>query len=803
MRCGNRRWSKFENVQELLNSLFGIEPPGPGQDTAWELNFPRAWPSWTLLAILVVAALYFFALYRREGTSTTPRIKLLLTVARWSLVALLLVMLAEVDLRIDRRGLPYLAVVVDDSASMSIADHYDDSKADSAAQALTQAAGLTSSSRLDLAKAVLLSRQGETLRKLAAEHRIRLYAASSSMRLIGEYSGVNELDQARRQILELSAERAESRLGQGLRDVLNDLSGVPPTAVIYLTDGITTDGDSLADAAIYSARKQVPVHAIGLGDPRPVRDLELRDLLVDDVVFVDDVVNFEAKLSARGIDGGRATVRLREKERDVVLATQQVDIPMDGQPATVRLQHRAREVGDVTYVMEVDPVDREFQTRNNALERQVSVREEKLRVLFVESYPRFEYRFIKHLLERDPSIDLHVLLLEADVEYAEMDRTAITHFPTSQEELRTFDVILFGDVNPFYLNENQMRHLNEFVLDKGGGLALLAGPRYMPIAYRDTPLETVIPIDFSGAQAGAPSQEPFRPVLTVEGRANPIFRLGQDDAESQTIWENLPGHYWLFEAPLRKPGALPLAVHPTRTGDQGPLPAILVQQVGAGKALMLNFDSTWRWRQRVGDLYFSRFWVQTIRYLSRSRLVGQTRQAELTADRREYQRGQPVELRVRLLDESLTAEAGDSITVLVERDGGDEKRVALRKAVGGTGLYEGILSGAGEGKFRAWMVTPSVKGAPPSAAFEVVAPPGEFRRVEMDEPALRQVAERTGGKYYTFLTADDLASQIPAGRKIPLDTDPPIPLWNSWTILSLFMAVIMFEWVLRKQRRML
>jgi hypothetical protein len=540
-----------------------------------------------------------------------------------------------------------------------------------------------------------------------------------------------------------------------------------------------------------------------VGDPRPVRDLELRDLQVEDVVFVDDVVNFEAKLSARGIEGGQATVRLRDRDRDTILSSQQVDVPAGGQPATIRLQHRPREVGDVTFVIDVEPIEHEFQTRNNSLERQVSVREEKLRVLFVESYPRFEYRFIKHLLERDPSIELHVLLLESDLEYAEMDRAAITHFPTSKEELRTYDVILFGDVNPFYLNENQLRNLSDFVLDKGGGLALLAGPRYMPIAYRDTPLETVIPIDFDGAQPGRPSREPFQPVLTVEGRANPIFRLGQYDEDSQKIWESLPGHYWLFEAPQRKPGALPLAVHPSRSGDQGPLPVILVQQVGAGKSLMLAIDSTWRWRDRVGDLYFSRFWVQTIRYLSRSRLVGQTRQAELTADRREYQRGQQVELRVRLMDESLSAEAGESITVIVQRENKDERRVTLRKTSAGTGLFEGVLDGAQEGSYRAWMVTPAVTGTPPSASFDVIAPPGEFRRIEMDESGLKQVADRTGGLFHTFVTADQLGRQIPSGRKIPLDTDPPIPLWNTWPVLLVFISLLAMEWILRKRKRML
>jgi hypothetical protein len=281
-------------MQQFLDTLFGIEPPGPGQDTAWELNFPRTWPSWVLLMLLILAGLYFWAIYRREGTFASPRFKLALTALRWLLLILIVIMLGEMDLRIDRRGLPYLAVVIDDSASMSVPDHYVDTKTEAAAESLVQSAGLTAATRLDLAKAVVLTRQGELLRKMSAEHRLRLYAASSSMRLVGEYSGLTDLDEARRQLLELQAERAESRLGQGLHDVLNDLSGVPPTAVIYFTDGINTDGESLADAAHYASRKRVPVYTIGLGDPRAVRDLELHDLLVDDVVFVDDVVNFEA-----------------------------------------------------------------------------------------------------------------------------------------------------------------------------------------------------------------------------------------------------------------------------------------------------------------------------------------------------------------------------------------------------------------------------------------------------------------------------------------------------------------------------
>ena len=60
----------------------------------------------------------------------------------------------------------------------------------------------------------------------------------------------------------------------------------------------------------------MPLFVIGLGSAEPARDIELTELLVDDVVFVDDAVRFQAKLSARGFAGEKAVVRLKEKDPD-------------------------------------------------------------------------------------------------------------------------------------------------------------------------------------------------------------------------------------------------------------------------------------------------------------------------------------------------------------------------------------------------------------------------------------------------------------------------------------------------------
>ena len=82
---------------------------------------------------------------------------------------------------------------------------------------------------------------------------------------------------------------------------------VRPSAIVLFSDGINTEGESLADAAAYARRKGVPLFTVGLGNEKPNRDLVVSDLLVDDVVFVDDMVNFEFKLTGHGFAQSAST----------------------------------------------------------------------------------------------------------------------------------------------------------------------------------------------------------------------------------------------------------------------------------------------------------------------------------------------------------------------------------------------------------------------------------------------------------------------------------------------------------------
>ena len=201
-----------------------------------------------------------------------------------------------------------------------------------------------------------------------------------------------------------------TRLGAGVRAALDDLRGATPAAVVVLTDGINTDGPSLADAAEHARRRGVPLYFVGLGSDRPVRDLKLSDLMVDDVVFVDDVVNFECKLTAAGFEGRKVSIVLREKDKPAtpanILAKTEVTAPTDDRPLQVRLQYRPTKVGQFEYVVEAQPQADETLTENNRQSRVVQVRKEKIRVLLVQAYPSFEFRYLRNMLRRDETISL-------------------------------------------------------------------------------------------------------------------------------------------------------------------------------------------------------------------------------------------------------------------------------------------------------------------------------------------------------------------------------------------------------------
>lgn len=832
MNCARAEYNPLQQLRQVIISSMAawrgiwewylglpVSQEGLGTQWTWVTRppWPEGWPTWLacLVGALLVASL--ISSYRREA-ATLPRSK------RWVLCSLRLAALivaltlwSQPTLLVARTGLAPVAVLLDTSASMSLPDLESAILKETPSHPITSPKErkadlpipwVSGERRWDRVVSALTVDDGHVLRKLLERHPLRIYQFDEHVVPIGppQLTTTAHLQEALTALARLEPIGERTRPAEAVRQVLAELRGLPPTALVILTDGVASESeaDRLSTVADLLRRRGVRLIVIPVGSEQAVPDLQLYDVVMDDVAFVGDPVIVSGKIKTTGIPPTQVRVEIRHTESAQPVAVQQVSIRGDG--GTVRFEQTVMPTaaGEWDLTIEVVPLPGEMQRENNRERRRLSIREEKQRVLLVESAPRYEFRYLKQWCEREKTIELKTLLVEADPEYAQEDRTAIAYFPVQREELAKFDVVVLGDVAPTQLGVTAASWLAELVREKGLGLVLIAGIRHNPRSFVGTELEALLP--FSGNALSAESrggQTPYQPQLTLDGQKGvPMFRLPEQEAGSRQPWSNLPGFYGLLPIRRLKPGARVLAEHPLLQGETDRLPVIVLQQVGAGKVLFHATDETWRWRFRTGDEYFGRYWGQALRYLSRGHLLGSDRAAELVVDRQIYRRGETVVLRARYLDERLAPAKDEAVQVMVEQAGQGRREVQLTRLPYLPTVFEGQLRQLADGSYRAWISRPSFATTPPAVDFRVESPQRELQKQAADRTDLRLAAERAGGHFLELQQLTQLPSLIPTGEAVPLEQGVAVSLWNRHEPLLLLAGLLTLEWVLRRRWRL-
>jgi hypothetical protein len=297
----------------------------------------------------------------------------------------------------------------------------------------------------------------------------------------------------------------------------------------------------------------------------------------------------------------------------------------------------------------------------------------------------------------------------------------------------------------------------------------------------------------------------FRPRLTVLGLRSPVLQLADRPDRNQTLWrDELVPLRWFVSAPDLRPAAQVLAEHPeARSGEGRPLPVICQQYAGAGKVVFQATDETHRWRYRVGDLYFARYWVQTIRSLCRAGRLTGNRRVELTTDRQRYRRGESAQLRLRFFDDRPGPTEEQSIPVIVQSQRGERRSVMLDRHALDRALYEGSTGPLAEEEYVLRAVVPGLEGEPPMQSIVVTGAPGELAHTPADANAVRTAARASGGRFYALAAAGRLLEDLPRARQVRTESLTPTPIWNSPLIAGVFFGLLTIEWALRKRAGML
>jgi von Willebrand factor type A domain/Aerotolerance regulator N-terminal len=842
---------------------------------------------WLVAGLILVVGAYVWWMYRRErpGASATgklsgwrnPRTRLG-SLRIGLLVLTLVVLLPQVRLGFEREGWPDVVVMVDDSRSMGVVDQFrdpavqskvdelkrewsriaapriqslrdraeeiqrsiarDPSSADAVrareelAQIDARLQDLQTPHRLNLVKAMLASGSGEWLQTFLKQRqmRVHVYRVSGQTTHMADLNDPNQCAKLLDELMDVMPTGESSQLGTGVGSVLKTFRGGSLNGIVLFTDGVTTKGEDLPAVSRSAARAGVPLYLVGVGDAAEPPDLILSDLRAEEVVHVDDRLVIEARVTSQGPgmpDSVPVTLSELKDGKRVEVARQIIRLDPSGKPVRVRFVHQPKEAGEKTFVIEVPVQPEESDAGNNRLEHRVFVAEAKrIRVLMVEGYPRYDYRYMKSLFERESeavrgnkSIDLSVYLVSAHPDHPKQDRSSINRFPTP-EELKKFDVVILGDVDPKHLPKSEavLESLAKFVKDQGGGLLMLAGEYACPNAYRDTPLADVMPVVCDGPPPIPPTEaikEPFQPKLTAAGQGNPIFRFSTDETENADIWNRLQPLYWYAKGFRRKLSADVLAVHPSRPAEPQPgsardenHPLVLQQFVGAGRVMFIGFDDTWRWRLRQDEIRFNQFWIQTVRTLARGR-VGRI---EVRTDRKTYRRDEPMRVSVRFPDDAPPPEG--PVRVTIDRSPpkqaggppaeGETQTIQLALREGTRATFETLVTRTPEGDYSFTLASPASTGSRPKAEARVLPPPGELDRIHLNEPDLQRAARESRGLYYPLDRADQLPDELPAGPRVALDQPcEPLSLWNHAAIFALVLSLLTAEWIMRKKWRLL
>src|SRR5271157_2832980 len=107
-----------------MEHWFGLSNDA-GMGIAWRLDFHWPWPPWVSLLGLVALVVAIVGIYLRESRQASRGYRLALAALRLSVVGLVLLMIAQVELFLQRTGLPFVVVIIDDTRSMNIVDSYD------------------------------------------------------------------------------------------------------------------------------------------------------------------------------------------------------------------------------------------------------------------------------------------------------------------------------------------------------------------------------------------------------------------------------------------------------------------------------------------------------------------------------------------------------------------------------------------------------------------------------------------------------------------------------------------------------
>jgi hypothetical protein len=566
-------------------------------------------------------------------------------------------------------------------------------------------------------------------------------------------------------------------------------------ALLLLSDGDWTLGKSPLGTATRFREQGIPVFTVGVGRETPIPDLILENVSAPAYGLFGEEIAIPFKITSHLPREVKTAVTIVDEYGEV--ARKDIAIPPNGQVEEAILW-LPRQIGEVTATVKLPVEPDEAIAENNQRTFHISIRVEKLQVLVVDSVPRWEYRYLRNALARDPGVEMHCLLLHPDLGPGDGPHY-IPSFPSTKEALSPYDVVFLGDVGigANELTEKDAELLQGLVEQQGSGLVFVPGRRGREASLLNSALRSLYPVVLDETKPdGVGLQNEAQLILTGPGKRHWLTRFDSDEDRNDELWKQLPGFFWSAAVEKSRPGSEVLAVHSALRNSWGRMPLLVTRSAGAGKVLFLGTDSAWRWRRGVEDKFHYRFWGQVVRWMAHQRHLSEKNGIRLIESPETPQAGDTVFLQSTVVDESGFPIQNGPVVGKVTAPSGRAERLEFTPVEGGWGVFKSSFAAQESGKYKI-EVSSDPHGRHLDTGLLVSPPLLEKQGQPINAQLLREISQVTRGANYSVDDFDKVIQQISLLPQ-PQPTERRVRLWSDPAWGAIILCLLTTYWVGRK-----
>ena len=569
-------------------------------------------------------------------------------------------------------------------------------------------------------------------------------------------------------------------LGGGLMALAerNDIAGT--LGVVLLTDG----GDEPVRPALLPP---VPLTVIGIGtNPTNWNDIAIAAVEAPATVEKDTQFEIAADVVASGTLNRQVTVKLERGGKP--LATQLVDL--SHRRARVKFTVTCAETGPQAYRLLVEPVPGELSLLNNERRLVVDVQKKAVHVLFFTRELGMDFKMLRSEIGRDPGIAFTALFRTLSERFTVQgdrltgDEPLEAGFPTDLKTLQLFDCVILGSFAASDWSRDQLAVLTNYVAE-GGAVVVLGGEKSFGLGgYAGTPVAALLPWQIAANEPEL-ARGTFPVTIPGTGQGHPI--VAGLDLPLTLSSANSPG--------ALKPGAT--ALLSANLGGHT-VPVVAVQPFGKGRVLGIASNTQWEWARKSDALRnaYGLFWRQAVR-----NLTGKTEGSRYLAvqwDQEHYRPGEQATVGLRLT--GLTGNQPVRLSATLSFNNQSQPiPVDPRQGRANEFVAQCRFKERGEYGFRLVAYQGEAVLDSYEKAVPVAPPLAEGSRLELDEEALKKLAEKTGGAYFHESQADEIGKTL-AARFLEKAITTETPLVTAGPYFALVvLALCVTEWWLRRK----